>query len=334
MIGWAFVALTALSLLLVVAVWFALREPSYAGVMAATGLSYLGLLTVFGVVVLCAALLPLFFAFSWACQRPLSECVRIVREVARGNLETSARVFRSDEWGVLLDAFDTMTAALQDVLRERFGFDTLRPLQAQIVERLMDGGDALVVMPTGSGKSLCYQLPALAMPQPGIALVFSPLIALMEDQVAALRKKGVQAQYINSTLTRKERERRYARVAEGAYEIVYATPERMHKPEFVQALETVPGGVKLLAVDEAHCISKWGHDLRPAYREVGRFRRRLGHSVSKTKLDQRSIRRVPHHLIGSHVFHESPCQFDYGSTEPRRSQPSHDPRLVLEEGRR
>ena len=169
-----------------------------------------------------------------------------------------------------------MTNTLQQVLQERFGFEAMRPLQAQIVDQVMSGGDALVVMPTGSGKSLCFQLPALALPQPGVTLVFSPLIALMEDQVAALRKKGVRAQYINSTLSRRERERRYARVAEGAYEIIYATPERMRKPEFVDALRRVPGGVHLLAIDEAHCISKWGHDLRPAYQQVGDFREQLG----------------------------------------------------------
>lgn len=162
------------------------------------------------------------------------------------------------------------------VLRERFGHASLFPIQEQVVRRVLTGGDALVVLPTGSGKSLCYQLPALCLDGPGTTLVFSPLIALMEDQVAALRRKGVHAQYINSTLTRAERERRYARVAEGAYELVYATPERMHKPEFRAALERLPGGVRLLAVDEAHCITKWGHDFRPAYQEVGEFRELLG----------------------------------------------------------
>jgi ATP-dependent DNA helicase RecQ len=162
------------------------------------------------------------------------------------------------------------------VLKERFGHEALFPLQARIVERVLAGGDALVVMPTGSGKSLCFQLPALTLPGPGTTLVFSPLIALMEDQVAALRAKGIHAQYVNSTLRRKERERRYSRIAEGAYELVYATPERMHKPEFVDALASLPGGVKLLAVDEAHCVTKWGHDFRPAYQEVGQFRRALG----------------------------------------------------------
>lgn len=162
------------------------------------------------------------------------------------------------------------------LLRTHFGHEALRPLQARIIERILGGGDALVVMPTGSGKSLCYQLPALALPGPGITLVFSPLIALMEDQVSALRAKGIRAQYINSTLRRSERDRRYRQVAEGSFDLVYATPERMKKPAFVEALETVPGGVKLLAVDEAHCITGWGHDLRPAYQQVGDFRRQLG----------------------------------------------------------
>ncbi|MEM7263856.1 MAG: RecQ family ATP-dependent DNA helicase, partial [Planctomycetota bacterium] len=163
-----------------------------------------------------------------------------------------------------------------------FGFDSLFPLQAEIVDRILSGGNALVVMPTGYGKSLCYQLPALvrdpacALPEEGVTLVFSPLIALMEDQVAALRAKGIRAQFINSTLDRRERERRYESLAEGAYDLIYATPERMAKPEFVDALETTPGGVRLLAIDETHCITKWGHDFRPAYREVGRFRRELG----------------------------------------------------------
>lgn len=166
------------------------------------------------------------------------------------------------------------------VLRQRFGHAGLYPLQQKVVERVCGGGDALVVMPTGSGKSLCYQLPALARPGPGTTLVFSPLIALMEDQVAALRKKGVHAQYVNSTLKRKERERRYGRLAEGAYELLYATPERMHKPDFVAALAATPGGVTLLAVDEAHCITRWGHDFRPAYQQVGQFRRMLGSPVT------------------------------------------------------
>jgi len=160
----------------------------------------------------------------------------------------------------------------------------------------MAGGNALVVMPTGSGKSLCYQLPALAREGDGVTLVFSPLIASMEDQVAALKKKGIRAEYINSTLRRAERERRYAKVAEGAYDLIYATPERMRKPEFVAALSSRPGGLEkaigLLAIDEAHCITKWGHDLRPAYQEVGAFRRLLGcpPTIALTATATRTVR--------------------------------------------
>lgn len=177
------------------------------------------------------------------------------------------------------------------VLERYFGFPSLWPWQAEVVERACAGGDSLVVMPTGSGKSLCYQVPALLEGPPGITLVFSPLIALMEDQVAALRKRGIRAQYINSTLKRAERERRYAQVAAGEFDLVYATPERMHKSPFRAALETVPGGVRLLAVDECHCVTKWGHDLRPAYQEVGAFREDLG-SPPTIALTATATRRV------------------------------------------
>lgn len=170
------------------------------------------------------------------------------------------------------------------MLGTRFGFSALRPLQRKIVDRVVAGGDALVVMPTGGGKSLCYQLPALVLQRarverdeaPGVALVFSPLVALMEDQVAALRKRGIRAAYINATLSRSARERVQEELAAGAYELIYATPERMSRPGFREAIEAVPGGVTLIAVDEAHCVSKWGHDLRPAYRRVGEFRTDLG----------------------------------------------------------
>lgn len=196
---------------------------------------------------------------------------------------------------------DTQTL-LDRTLRDRFGFESLRPLQSEIVERVMDGGDALVVMPTGSGKSLCFQLPALAMREEsggeGIGLVFSPLIALMEDQVAALKAKGIRAEFVNSTVGKKERKKRYERLANGEYELFYATPERMEKPDFREALEQVPGGVNLLAVDECHCVTKWGHDLRPAYQKIGQFREELGEPITialtatATKPVREDIRRV------------------------------------------
>ena len=171
-------------------------------------------------------------------------------------------------------------AQIATVLKTRFGLEALYPLQQQIIDRVLGGGHALVVLPTGSGKSLCYQLPGVALPGPGVTLVFSPLIALMEDQVAALKRRRIRAEFINSTLDRNTRETRYEALARGEYELIYATPERMYKPEFVEALEAVPGGVKLVAVDEAHCITKWGHDFRPAYQEIGEFRRVVGAPVT------------------------------------------------------
>lgn len=134
------------------------------------------------------------------------------------------------------------------------------------------GGHALVLAPTGSGKSLCYQVPALMLP--GVALVLSPLIALMKDQVDGLRARGVAATFINSSLGRAEREQRYAGLATGEFKMVYVTPERFRKPEFRGALAKIT--VSLLAVDEAHCVSEWGHDFRPDYTRVDEFRRLLG----------------------------------------------------------
>lgn len=173
----------------------------------------------------------------------------------------------------------TVHQDLGTVLKERFGLRSLYPIQERVINRILGGGHAMAVLPTGSGKSLCYQLPALLL-RPGVTLVFSPLIALMEDQVAALKARGVAAEFVNSTLDRRERERRYAALARGEYELIYATPERMYKPEFRAAVQEVPGAVRLLAIDEAHCITKWGHDFRPAYQEVGRFRELLGSPVT------------------------------------------------------
>ncbi|MEM9372722.1 MAG: RecQ family ATP-dependent DNA helicase [Planctomycetota bacterium] len=195
--------------------------------------------------------------------------------------------------------------ATTDILQARFGLDHLRPLQADIIDRLMDGGDALVVMPTGSGKSLCFQLPAIAMREEcggeGVGLVFSPLIALMEDQVAALRARGIKAGCVNSTVPKQERTQRIQALARGEYELFYATPERMTKPEFRDALDRVPGGVNLLAVDECHCITKWGHDLRPAYQRVGEFKRALGDpiTVALTATATKAVREDVRAVLGA-----------------------------------
>ena len=160
----------------------------------------------------------------------------------------------------------------QQILESVFDLRSFYPTQEQIIRRILGSEDALVVMPTGSGKSLCYQVPALCFKD--TALVLSPLIALMEDQVSVLRARGIAASYINSTLSADERQRRYDDFAAGRYKLLYVTPERFRKEEFLAALKSVR--ISLLAVDEAHCISKWGHDFRPDYSRVGEFRELVG----------------------------------------------------------
>src|SRR5262245_3427503 len=164
-----------------------------------------------------------------------------------------------------------MVDRLKVLLRERFGLDEFRGTQREVVGHLLAGGDAIVVWPTGSGKSLVYQLVALAQERP--VLVLSPLIALMEDQVAALARRGIAATFVNSTVERGERERRAAEFAAGRWRLLYVTPERFRDPAFVAAIAATRVG--LLAVDEAHCITTWGHDFRPEYGKVGAIRARL-----------------------------------------------------------
>ena len=157
-------------------------------------------------------------------------------------------------------------------LQEVFGFEDFLDGQEGVISEILTGRDGSVVMPTGGGKSLCYQLPALC--REGVTLVVSPLIALMKDQVDALNAKGVSATFINSSLTRSEREQRYDDVAKGKYDLLYVVPERFRKPEFLDVI--AKREIVLLAIDEAHCISEWGHDFRPDYTRVGDIRQSLG----------------------------------------------------------
>ncbi len=167
------------------------------------------------------------------------------------------------------------TSALADpqqVLQSVFGFDALRPGQDAVVEAIMAGHDALAIMPTGGGKSLCYQLPALC--RPGVTIVVSPLIALMKDQVDALLARGIPAAAINSSLGADEYRQTMAAFRAGELRIVYVAPERFGQEGFMSALAQME--VSLLAIDEAHCLSQWGHDFRPDYLRLGRVRERLG----------------------------------------------------------
>ena len=166
------------------------------------------------------------------------------------------------------------------VLRDVFGFEAFRADQGPVIETVLQGKNALLLMPTGMGKSLCYQVPSRVFSErgEGLTLVISPLIALMKDQVDAALKKGLRAAFINSSLSGEERNARYRRLATGGYEILYVTPERFRIPEFREAL--AQNRLALLAVDEAHCISTWGHDFRPDYSRLGDYRRELGNPVT------------------------------------------------------
>jgi ATP-dependent DNA helicase RecQ len=166
--------------------------------------------------------------------------------------------------------------SLQELLSKNFPYPAFRGEQEAILTRVMAGLDTLAMMPTGMGKSLCFQFPAkvLAQNQQQLVLVISPLIALMEDQVHNATQLGISASCLNSTLSREERESRQKKLAEGGFSLFYVTPERFRKPEFLEAVQK--RSVFLLAVDEAHCISQWGHDFRPDYSRLGEFRALLG----------------------------------------------------------
>ncbi len=168
----------------------------------------------------------------------------------------------------VFENFDHSMNSIQETLQKVFGLQNFRPYQQDIIEQVLNGGDAFVLMPTGGGKSLCYQLPALH--RPGLTIVISPLISLMKDQVDALQANGVRAAMYNSNLDADETRAVLSKLHCGELDLLYVAPERMMRPGFINSLEHIP--LALIAIDEAHCVSQWGHDFRPEYAALGELR--------------------------------------------------------------
>jgi ATP-dependent DNA helicase RecQ len=197
-----------------------------------------------------------------------------------------------------------------DQALQRFGLAQFRSGQREVIETIVAGHDCMCIMPTGGGKSLCYQLPSLI--RPGLTIVVSPLIALMKDQVDNLGKRGIPATLINSTLSASEQQQRLQDVAAGKYQLVYVAPERLRNGRFLEAIRATP--IQLLAIDEAHCISQWGHDFRPDYTRIGQFREWLG-GVQTVALTATATPRVRDDIIDVLKLRR-PRQFMSGFARP------------------
>ena len=187
----------------------------------------------------------------------------------------------------LLNAIPAPTPAAQ-VLHEVFGYSEFRGAQAQIVDHVVAGGDALVLMPTGGGKSLCYQVPAIVRHRAGqgVAVVVSPLIALMHDQVGALHEAGVQAAYLNSSMDAVEARQVERDLLSGKLTLLYAAPERILTPRFMAMLASLRerGQLSLFAIDEAHCVSQWGHDFREEYLGLSALHEQIGRASCRERV--------------------------------------------------
>jgi ATP-dependent DNA helicase RecQ len=212
-------------------------------------------------------------------------------------------------------AMEHPESELLDALRRYWGYDSFRPMQERIVRSLLGGQDACVVMPTGGGKSLCYQLPAALLADRTVVVV-SPLIALMQDQVAQLSQMGISAALLNSTLSASEQSEILREASAGRYRLLYLSPERLARADTIEWLQRVP--VSLFAIDEAHCISEWGHEFRPEYRQLSSLRRHFpdrpiaAFTASATRqvrhdiIEQLTLRE-PHKYIAS--FHRANLRY-------------------------
>lgn len=184
---------------------------------------------------------------------------------------------------------------INQTLKQYFGYDSLRTGQEELINGILAGHDVLGIMPTGAGKSLCYQLPALMLK--GITLVISPLISLMSDQVKALNQAGVHAAYINSSLTENQIRMALSYASQGRYKIIYVAPERLNTPRFLDF--ACNADISMLTVDEAHCISQWGQDFRPSYLEIAGFLTRLPRRPIVSAFTATATERVKNDIVAS-----------------------------------
>ena len=219
----------------------------------------------------------------------------------------------------------------REALKRYFGYDSFRPGQEEIVSALLAGRDALAIMPTGAGKSLCYQVPALLLP--GLTLVISPLISLMQDQVKGLNAAGIHAAFINSSLTETQIARALDLAAEGSYKLVYVAPERLESPVFRSF--AAGADISMVTVDEAHCISQWGQDFRPSYLRIKAF---VDSLPSRPVMGAFTATATAHvrEDIRTHLALQAPYEvttsFDRPNLyfETRRALPSQKPKELLE----
>ena len=192
------------------------------------------------------------------------------------------------------------SAGLHTLLRKHWGYTEFRPRQEAVVEAILAGRDAAVVMPTGGGKSLCYQLPAVAMQRTGV--VVSPLIALMQDQAASMREIGVEAAFLNSSVAPRDLTGIMRRAEKGEFHLLYISPERIVRDDVLEWLARIPVG--FFAIDEAHCISEWGHEFRPEYRQLGMLRERFP-GIPIAAFTASATRQVRHDILAQLHLHDA-----------------------------